>query len=113
MTGRGAVVAMARPKTAARPDGVQLAQLLIQLLADGTAALAHLDAESLELLQVRAVQLGMQMDGQVHALREDEDEYHRLTNQHKIFADVLRATQEHLNLLKRMNGRGMVSPWDR
>jgi hypothetical protein len=111
MTARGTV--MKRPEPKPKPDGVQLAQLLTQLLTDGTAALAHLDAESLELLQVRAMQLGMQMDGQVNVLREDEEEHHRLTNQHKIFADVLRATQEHLNLLKRMNGRGMVSPWDR
>jgi hypothetical protein len=97
----------------AKPQGAQLAQLLSQLLADGTAALAHLDAESLELLQVRAMQLGLQMDGQVHLLQEDEAEHRRLENQHRIFADVLRATQDHLNLLKRMNGRGMVSPWDR
>ena len=109
MSERGVTVRR-RPEAKSQPP--QLAQVLTQLLADGTAALAHLDAESLELLQVRAMQLGLQMDGQIPLL-QDEAEQHRLECQHRIFADVLRATQDHLNLLKRMNGRGMVSPWDR
>lgn len=111
MNGRGVVVKQLQPQ--GKPEGTRLALLLTQLLADGTAALAHLDAESLELLQVRAMQLGLQMDGQLPALHEDEAEHKRLESQHRIFGDVLRSTQDQMNLLKRMNSRGMVSPWDR
>ena len=88
-----------------KPDA---GKALLQVLVDGTAALVHLDAESLELLQMRALQVESDLEqGTV-----DERMLGELASRRRILAEVLRATGEHLNLLKRMSRRGTVGSWD-
>jgi ABC-type phosphate transport system auxiliary subunit len=93
-------------------SGLDAARALSQLLADGVDAMAHLDAESLELLQVRARQLHGELDEEAQA-RLPDNSRQELASRHSVFGEVLRSTGEQLNLLRRMNGRGKASPWDR
>ena len=93
---------------------------LMQLLQDGTDALAQLDVDSLELLQERAIQVKRRLERR--AMVQDEL-LEPLASRRRVFAQVLRSTGEHVNLLRRMNGRiggqsagrtgNGVSPWDR
>ncbi len=87
--------------------------LLGELLTDGTDAMAHLDAESLELLQVRAVQLQMEFGTEIGVGDRSVRARAEVASRHRVFAEVLRATRSHLNLLERMHGQAKVGPWDR
>ena len=84
-----------------------------ELLADGTAALADLDVESLELLQVRAVQLHLEFGGRMGEGDEGSRAQVEVASRHRVFAEVLRTTRSHLGLLQRMYGFAKVSAWDR
>ena len=95
------------------PGAREPLEALGELLADGTAALAHLDAESLELLQVRAVQLQMEFGTEFGAGGAAEAARAEVASRYRVFAEVLRSTQSHLGLLQRMYGFAKVSAWDR
>jgi hypothetical protein len=94
---------------------------LVRLIEDGTGALAELDVESLELLQERALQVKWSLErGQA----VDASLLKILQSHRRVFAEVLRTTGEHVNLLRRMSGRMHVrtgngrtgnggNPWDR
>jgi hypothetical protein len=90
---------------------------LSRLLTAGTTALAELDRESLERLQGEALQVRRALaesamevgtgPGNEPAGRDHFESCRR------IFAEVLRSTGEHLELLKRISARGKEEPWAR